>query len=130
MVKRKVSAKMFFQDREFSNRKLMNQYTIDCLESFRTELRFVINLTADYATGGHSDKSYHYQGMAIDGNTKAPLDLFIRLAIKHGFRGIGLYIENGLIKYFHLDTRPEAPQMWLGFIGKDGIINYIYRLGV
>lgn len=120
---------MFFQDKEFSNRKLMNQYTIDCLEDFRAELGFPINITSDYAVDGHSDKSYHYKGMAIDGNTQAPLDLFLRLAIKHGFRGIGLYVQDNKIKYFHIDTRPEAPQMWIGFVDKAGNISYTYKLG-
>lgn len=124
---------VFFKDSEFQNRSKMNQTTIDKLEAFRADLGYKTRLTADAAQSGHADKSLHYYddergilAKAIDGTNTAPLWDFITKAIKHGFTGIGLYVEDGKIRYFHLDNRETPPQFWVCEVKTQ---NYIYRMG-
>jgi hypothetical protein len=116
----------FFADSEFDNRKMMKQSFIDKLEAFRADLGYPTTLTADYATTGHAKLSLHGQGKAIDGTNEAPLWDFMTKAIKAGFTGIGLYLRNGKLQYFHLDDRESAPQMWVCEADKN---NYIYKIG-
>jgi hypothetical protein len=138
----------FFPDKEFKNRAMVADSTVECLEIMRALLGVVMNLTNDYADRvGHSDKSWHYaipgrneKAMAVDGNTEAPLFPFVQCAMKAGFTGIGLYVKqiNGkwFVKYFHLDNRTDAPQMWVCVV-TDIVVDgkaqekfeYVYKLG-
>ena len=126
----------FFKYSEFQHRDKMDPFTIDTLELFRGDLGFPIILTADACTGGHSSDSWHYyddatgkKGKAVDGTTEAPLWDFIFKARKAGFVGIGVYLQDGLLRYFHLDTRNTAPTFWLGIVKSPTVTQYIYKLG-
>ena len=80
-----------------------------------------------YATSGHSDKSKHYEGRAVDFHFKynpVPIRKVLVVAIKTGLHGLGFYPywEN---KGFHIDNRPpNAFNMW--YRDKSGIYKYIF----
>lgn len=84
------------------------------LDRFRGEVGKPFILTsAAYATSGHSSKSYHYKGMAVDGRfvdslTLKPIKMAeaIEIALKAPFGGIGIYPWWSGGVGFHFDIRP------------------------
>ena len=124
---------VFFPDSEYQNRSKMSQTTIEKLEAFRADLGWPTRLTADASQSGHAIKSLHYYddkrgilAKAVDGTNEAPLWDFITKAIKAGFTGIGIYLQNGKVRYFHLDDRETTPTFWVCEVDKN---NYIYKMG-
>ena len=66
------------------------------------------------AKSGHSSKSYHYRGMAIDHFPKCnPKEVYYTLMEYNPFGGIGIYFDTYLNKkpqvMFHFDIRPIKP---------------------
>ena len=116
---------VYFKDSEYQNKSKCDPIAIATLESFRNDLGFPITLTADACTDGHASDSWHYKGKAFDGVTEAPLWDFIFKAQKAGFRGIGIYVKDGKVQYFHVDIRNTAPTFWVCEVPS----NYIYKLG-
>lgn len=83
-----------------------------------------INHNGGFATHGHSDGSYHYEGRGADFHFDWP-DLPFQQQAKlvfnsPAFRGIGLY-PGWVHPGFHVDTRLEPFQVWVEREGK-----YIY----
>jgi hypothetical protein len=80
-------------------------------------------LTAEAWTDGHghSDKSYHYLGRAVDcrfvdATTKKPLSLVDHLfiALKSPFSGVGIYTWSANGPYLHFDDRKESERkIWV-----------------
>ena len=117
----------YFKENEFANYAMLNDKLVVALDAFREDLGAPITITADYAADGHSPNSMHYQGKAIDGTCQVALDAFIKKAIKY-FTGIGLYMRDGRLAYFHVDVRDTAPQMWVCEVKATGY-NYVYKIG-
>jgi uncharacterized protein YcbK (DUF882 family) len=89
------------------------------LDKFREYVGHPVYVNCGYATNGHTNKSYHYKGMAVDIHVKNVnvIDQFLAAERIDEFNGIGLYPDwrnPGL----HLDIRPknqkfEKDSRWL-----------------
>jgi uncharacterized protein YcbK (DUF882 family) len=94
----------FIENENWGDLKAIDQKLIDYLYKYReiTNVPFIIHNA--YATYGHSEKSQHYRGKAVDGHSVGLdiLDAYI-IAERVGFNGIGLY-DWGI----HLDVREET----------------------
>lgn len=68
------------------------------------DAKFIVH---DINRGKHSEKSYHYEGIAIDGHFKdlEPIIGFI-LLVKAGFKGIGYY-PDWVHPGWHADLRKQ-----------------------
>lgn len=121
---------IYFSDNEFQDVSKLDTTLKANLDNFRHELSTPITITADYSTTGHSPSSMHYVGKAVDGYLECSVYDFIRLALKY-FKAFGVYIDvaSGKIRYFHVDVRPSAPQVWIGLLKPNLPIQYIYTMG-
>lgn len=89
----------------------------------------IIHPNGGFSTDGHSDKSYHYQGRAIDFHFKynpVPIRRVVVAAIKCGFHGIGIYPHwSPTPGGFHIDNRPGgALNIWIK--NEAGVYIYIW----
>jgi len=89
----------------------------------------LIHPNGGYATTGHSEHSYHYQGRAIDFHFKYnPVSLrrLVVAAIRCGLHGIGMYPHwKPKPGGFHLDNRPGGRfNMWSK--NENGIYVYLF----
>lgn len=102
-------------------------YTLD---KFREYLGKPIIINCGYSTTGHTSKSFHYKGMAVDIHIKNMhvVDQFLAAERFDEFNGIGLY-PNWHNPGLHLDIRPKTAKKnydarWLGII-KNGKMTYV-----
>jgi hypothetical protein len=69
-----------------------------------------------WADGGHSTKSYHYTGMAVDFHFQqgklSQLEQFMAICQVGGFGGIGFYPEWKPCPGWHLDLRPVKDRLF------------------
>jgi len=82
----------------------------------------------DINQGKHSERSYHYKGMAIDGHfiNISPYIVYV-YASKAGFRGIGYY-PDWRHAGWHFDIRQsDSISTWIGY-SKDGVQEYDYDI--
>ncbi len=90
----------------------------------------IVNPNGGYSTKGHSPKSYHYQGRAIDFHFKyrknVSLRKFVVAALRCGLYGIGMYPHwSPSPGGFHLDNRPGGMlNMWSR--NEDGVYTYFW----
>ena len=93
----------------------MRQEFMQALQALRTAYGAPMVITSGYRSARHSiearkDKpGAHESGMACDvsvGPGARTYDL-VRLAILHGFTGIGVSQKNGLPRFIHLDMLPR-----------------------
>jgi hypothetical protein len=89
----------------------------------------LIHDNGGFSTKGHSPKSFHYQGRAVDFHFKyknVSLRRLVVSAIKCGFYGIGIYPHwSPKPGGFHLDNRPGGMfNIWSR--GEDGMYHYIW----
>ena len=89
----------------------------------------IIHVGGGFAVKGHSTKSMHYRGRAVDfhfgGNTNISVRRAIVTAINSGLFGIGIYPEWKPKLGFHLDSRsPYKFNVWK----KEGS-KYLYLFG-
>lgn len=91
---------------------LMRPEFMEALQALRDEFGKPMNISSGYRTRDHNKKiggspnSQHVLGLAADILISSPYDRyeFIKLAIKHGFTGIGISPV-----FIHLDRRSATP---------------------
>lgn len=97
----------------------MQAHFLECLQALRTEYGEPINISSGFRSINHSIEvrkerpGYHTYGIACDircGATEAYE--IVRLALKHGFTGIGVSQRNGQPRFVHLDLRESAPVVY------------------
>lgn len=100
----------------------MNANFLLKLDRFRGAVGQPFDLTTPaYTTYGHSDGSYHYRGLAVDGRfvdakTRKPLTLaeHILIALKAPFNGVGIYTWSPKGTFLHLDDRKsDERKIWV-----------------
>ena len=111
--------KYFSRDENWGNPDKINPELLYRLDKFRGLLGVPVYINCAYATSGHTSRSQHYLGNAVDVNFHnriSLLDAYI-IAEKIGFNGIGLY-PHWHYPGLHLDVRPlsiDAPKArWMG----------------
>jgi hypothetical protein len=94
----------FTPDENWGNWRKVHRDLIYGLDALRAFLGLPIVIHNAYDTRGHTDGSYHYRGMAVDGHVEclSLMDLFFALARFDEFNGIGLY------PYWTLDGKPKG----------------------
>lgn len=92
--------------------------------AFRKLLGFPMYILCGYDTSGHAEKSYHYQGRALDFWCNWDVRHVMALIDKMGFfHGAGLYYWGAHRIWYHIDDRPiDRYQRWISL--KKG--DYIY----
>lgn len=109
----------YFSESEWGkNGDKVTPFLKGCMESVRgaVGLPFYINPNGAYATAGHSEKSYHGKGMAVDGRFgpgKTPLQELDGILTVPGIRGVGFYPHWSPRAGWHLDTRPGPGKYWI-----------------
>jgi hypothetical protein len=98
------------------------------LYRFRVAINNPMIIHEGYATSGHSPKSMHYEGRAIDFHflyNPVPLRRVLVTAIKCGLHGLGIYpYWSPFPGGYHLDNRPaNSFNMWHR---KNGIYQYVF----
>lgn len=94
------------------------------------DLPILVHNNGGFSVKGHSPKSYHYQGRAIDFHFKYPRNVSLRrvvvAAIKCGMYGIGMYPHwSPKPGGFHLDNRPAGMfNIWSR--NKDNVYTYVW----
>lgn len=110
--------KHFTEKENWGSPSLMDYDLIYGLDALREYVGLPVIIHCGYATKGHSKKSWHYTGHAVDCHIEnmSILDQYLA-AERFGFGGIGVYpywVKPGL----HLDTRHLAPYekgaRWVG----------------
>lgn len=83
------------------------------LDDFRALLGQRVYINVAWSSSGHSPKSFHYTGMAVDFHCKEEnyLDQYALLREFHQLRGVGFYPE-WAIPGWHVDLRTE-PLQWI-----------------
>lgn len=105
----------------FGDPDKMNEAFMRKLDAFRGSLSHQIKILEGYATNGHAENSYHYQGLAVDcrlldkkGHISSLADHIIA-AMKSPFGGIGIYTWSPIGPFLHLDDRLiyERRRIWV-----------------
>jgi uncharacterized protein YcbK (DUF882 family) len=101
-------------DCKHTGKNEMQEAFMQKLQAMRTEYGKSIKITSGYRDPSHpveakkAKAGYHSEGMACDiACNSVEAYPIIRLAIKHGFTGIGVNMK-GNSRFIHLDTRPGA----------------------
>ena len=94
------------------------------LDAVRAKAGIPIHVHVCFATDGHSSKSWHYQGKAVDFHFSAGLSLSreLSLLVLSPFGGIGFYPHWSPRPGWHVDMRPHPRLFWIG--EKDGSYSY------
>lgn len=113
---------------------------VKALDDFRDTKDTPLVIMEGFATSGHSERSYHYKGMAVDcrfvdPKTKLAKDLQFHTmaALQSPFGGIGIYTWGASGPFLHLDIRPVKGQrvMWISEsprIYKPLTIEFLHRI--
>lgn len=107
----------------FTNNCAMDSEMVEKLEALREEFGQPMRLSSAYRDPKLHPRErtkpngpgYHGKGMAVDVLIHGPDAIrLLKLAIKHGFNGIGINQRNDFSQRFiHLDTRsPEKSAIW------------------
>lgn len=101
-----------FDRYEFVNPDNMDEQFLKLLDLFRDHLGIILKVTGSNEQTGHSKNSFHYLGLAIDGDALMnPLDFFIKASMFR-FTGLGLYFimdgDEVVDWYFHIDLRKKS----------------------
>jgi uncharacterized protein YcbK (DUF882 family) len=106
----------------FTNNCAMDLEMMEKLEALREEFGQPMRLSSAYRDPSHprertkpNGPGYHGQGKAVDVLIYgADAIRLLKLAIKHGFNGLGINQKNDFAQRFiHLDTRkPEKSAIW------------------
>jgi uncharacterized protein YcbK (DUF882 family) len=95
----------------------MEPALLDRLQALRSEYGKPLIVSSGYRHGTHPREALkdtpgqHTLGLAVDLACDAyTAHEIVKLAFKHGFRGIGVSQKNGLPRFVHLDMR-TGPQV-------------------
>ena len=94
----------------------MQPHFLERLQALRTEYGKPMRITSGYRSPKHSIEvrkvkpGYHAKGIACDVGCHSD-DAFdiVKLALKHGFTGIGVSQNKRGARFIHLDLRTETP---------------------
>lgn len=113
--------KHFTESENWGDTSLIKLELIQRLDAYREEIATPIFVSCG-TQGKHAPNSLHYTGDAVDilfpktGVSNIPM--LAKIAIEHGFNGIGLYNSwklNGVkIGGMHLDIRIGKRKIWIG----------------
>lgn len=119
--------KYFSSSENWGSPEKMNHDFLRMLDKFRSILGLPFFINCGFARSGHSAKSQHYQGRAVDGYAKTDLLSLYLAAESAGFNGIGLYPEANT-PFIHVDNRilldSEKKARWIA-IKKESDWDYI-----
>ena len=89
------------------------------LQSLRTEYGKPMKITSGYRDATHPQEikkaapGQHSQGLAADiACTATEAHQIVKLAMKHGFTGVGVSQRNGIPRFIHLDLRAGTPVLY------------------
>ena len=124
----------YFSPDEFGKgaREGMDDGFLAALYQFRVAIDnpIIIHDNGGFSTDGHSPKSYHYQGRAIDFNFRHKRNIslrrFVVTAVKCGLYGIGMYPHwKPKPGGYHLDNRSGGLfNIWSR--NKKGLYTYVW----
>ncbi|NCC25400.1 MAG: hypothetical protein EOM25_09450 [Deltaproteobacteria bacterium] len=103
---------------------------IETLDAVRTEADVPVNIIGSWAESGHSEKSFHYTGMAVDiwfgrgpnDERLSPLEQFALLSSRLILGGIGWYPDWRPVPGWHVDLRNRDPRLLWVRLG--GVYHY------
>jgi uncharacterized protein YcbK (DUF882 family) len=89
------------------------------LQALRMEYGRPMTITSGYRSPKHSKEvkkaspGWHTKGLAVDiaCHSNAAYEI-VRLAMKHGFTGIGVSQRDGIARFVHLDMRTDTPRVY------------------
>jgi zinc D-Ala-D-Ala carboxypeptidase len=92
---------------------------LDALQAVRTEYNKPMVITSGYRDRTHPEEAkklepgQHSKGLAVDIACEGSQAFeIVRLALKHGFRGVGISQKAGLRRFVHLDMREDRPVIY------------------
>jgi len=121
--------KYFSRNENWGDPDKINPKLLILLDNFREYLGVPIHINCGYSTSGHTSKSQHYLGNAVDVNFKHKISLLdaYLAAERFNFTGIGVY-PHWHTPGLHLDVRSlqenEAAARWMA-ISTGGNQRYI-----
>lgn len=116
------SLRYFSPNENWGSPEKMNHKLLRKLDNLRHKVGHPIHINTGYATHGHSKRSEHYKGNAVDCNCpNISLGEFWIRAVEIGFTGIGAYFDWNTLG-LHLDLRPDKRRVF--WIRENGIYKY------
>lgn len=112
-----------FEEKEFRCRHTgqchMSDTLLEALQAVRTEYGKPMVVTSGYRDKSHPEEAkklkpgQHSLGLAVDLACEgSQAHEIVRLAMKHGFRGVGISQKAGGPRFVHLDMRAGLPVIY------------------
>jgi zinc D-Ala-D-Ala carboxypeptidase len=102
-----------------TGKNFMQPEFMDRLQAMRTEAKFPFQITSGYRDITHPVEAakpkpgQHNHGLAADiACTPDTAYKLIKLALKHGFTGIGVSQKQGIPRFVHIDLRDSLPVVY------------------